>query len=242
VNPRSTSNQSSKPCTVLQYPSRKAPHCPTVTSLSLFQLPPPLLDSHAPSISLSCPHEKAKLHHVLRWNTSRFLSSKSPTKKTGLFFKRDFAFQRAYESLPPHCTEQGQRGTSHCNTLQHAATRCNTLQHTATHCARPSRYLTRVQSILPKKTILHEYEPYVHPKEPYTHSKELYTHSKELYTNSKRALYTNKHPTELCIHSKEPYTHSKEPYPTFTSPNTVIVYIPPFFPNTYTHSDVECAF
>jgi len=28
----------------------------------------------------------------------------------------------------------GQRLSSHCRTLQHAATRCNTLQHTATHC------------------------------------------------------------------------------------------------------------
>ena len=141
MNPKSTSNQSSKPCTVLQYPSKKKKNSAAVPIKkkntltfyytyiyiydiqNVFNISPYI---HTPIISSKyiqnlCDTFIDSLMHL----KCRFFSLKS---------------QSSSRFLGPFCQVSLNRdrntkhAAKHCNALQRTATRGNTLQHTTTHC------------------------------------------------------------------------------------------------------------
>jgi len=128
VNPKSTSNQSSKPCTVLQYPSRRGRE-EWAESARVLGINKALPAAHCNIIYKSAAHCTTLIHSATHRNTlqhtalaHRQASQKSQTE--------DY---RTNQHVATCCTTL-RHTAPHCNTLQHAATHCTALQHTTLQC------------------------------------------------------------------------------------------------------------
>ena len=144
VNPKSTSNQSSKPCTVLQYPSKKewvishrwqecvAVCCSVLQCVAVWCSVMQCVSYHIDDknvetteyVKHTSTHWNTLQHTAMRCNTLQHTSNSVTHVKESCHM-----CDKKVET-----TEGVHDIAAHCSTLQHTATHCNTLQHTATHC------------------------------------------------------------------------------------------------------------